>query len=462
MATTIEIETAIIGAGQAGVPLARALAGAGRQAALVERDRPGGSCVNWGCTPSKAMIASSRLAAQARRAHEWGVRIPTVEVDFAAVMERARGMVEEARGELERSLASESHIRLVRGHARLDGREGERFRLRVGGDVLLARRVVLDTGTRSARPPLEGLDGLPADRLIDSENWIGRRDLPGRVVFLGGGTIALEMAQAWRRFGAAVTIVESGPRLAEREDEEVSTELREALEAEGVSVRCGAKASRMEATANGVRLHLDGSGALDATHLFIATGRQGNTDDLGLDTVGLEPGKRGEIEVDDRLRTKVPGLFAAGDIRGGGQFTHTAYDDHRVLASQLLGDGSRTTERILPYAVFTEPELGRVGMTEAQAREAGHRVLVGRQQMSESGKAREIGRTRGFIKVVAEAGSRRILGAAALCDSGSEVVQLFVELMNAGATADTMLDAVHIHPTLGEAAKNAAAALRGD
>lgn len=459
---TIEIETAVVGAGQAGVPLARALAAAGRPVALVERDRLGGSCVNWGCTPSKAMIASSRLAAQARRASEWGIRIPEVQVDFAAVMDRARGMAEGARGELEESLASERNLRLVRGHARLDRREGGRFRLRVdGGAVLLAQRVVLDTGTRSARPPVEGLDDLPAERLIDSENWIGRGELPERVVFLGGGTIALEMAQAWRRFGAAVSIVESGARLAEREDEDVSAELRAALEAEGVAVRCGAEAERVEPVGTGVRLRLGGGEALDATHLFVATGRQANTDDLGLDTVGLEPGKRGILEVDGRLRTRVPGLFAAGDIRGDGQFTHTAYDDFRVLESQLLGDGSRTAERVLPYAVFTEPELGRVGMTEAQARMAGHRLLVGRQPMSESGKAREIGRTRGFIKVVAEAGSRRILGAAALCEAGSEVVQLFVELMNAGATADTMLGAVHIHPTLGEAAKNAVAALRG-
>jgi len=428
----------------------------------VERNHPGGSCVNWGCTPSKAMIASSRLAAQARRAGEWGIRIPTVEVDFAAVMDRARGMAEGARGELEKSLAAEANLRLVRGHACLDGREGGRFRLRVGEDALLAREVVLDTGTRSARPPIEGLDDLPPGRLIDSESWIAQSELPGRVAILGGGTIALETAQAWRRFGAAATIVESGPRLAEREDEEVSTELREALEAEGVSVRCGAKAERVEAAGEGVRLHFEGGGALDASHLFIATGRQASTDDLGLDSVGLEPGERGEIEVDERLRTAVPGVFAAGDIRGGGQFTHTAYDDSRVLESHLLGDGSRTTNRVLPHAIFTEPELGRVGMAEAQAREAGHRVLVGRRPMAESGKAREIGRTRGFIKVVAEAGSRRILGAAALCDAGSEVVQLFIELMNAGATADTTLDAVHIHPTLGEATKNAVAALRGD
>ncbi|HYI83256.1 MAG TPA: FAD-dependent oxidoreductase, partial [Acetobacteraceae bacterium] len=204
------METAIIGGGQAGVPLARALAGAGRTVALVEREHPGGSCVNWGCTPSKAVIASARLAAQARRASEWGIRIPQVEVDFAAVMDRARSMVEGARGELEKSLASEANLRLVRGHACLDGREDERFRLRVGGEVLLARQVVLDTGTRSARPPVEGLDELPPERLIDAETWIGWRDLPERVVFLGGGTISLEMAQAWRRFGAAVLIVESG------------------------------------------------------------------------------------------------------------------------------------------------------------------------------------------------------------------------------------------------------------
>jgi pyruvate/2-oxoglutarate dehydrogenase complex dihydrolipoamide dehydrogenase (E3) component len=457
---TIEVDTAIIGAGQAGVPLARALTRAGQPVALVERDRLGGSCVNWGCTPSKAMIASSRLAAQARRAAEWGIRIPQVEVDFAAVMERARSMAAASRGSLEGSLPSQPNLRLVRAHARLEGREGERFRLRAGADVLLARQVVLDTGTRSARPPLDGLDAVPADRLIDAESWIERSVLPERAVFLGGGTIALEMAQAWRRFGAAVTIVESGPRLAGRKDEEVSAELRAALEAEGVAVRCDAKAERVEATGEGgVRLHLDGGEALAATHLFLATGRLANTDDLGLGTVGVAPGKHGIVAVDERLRTGVPGLFAAGDIRGGGQFTHTAYDDFRVLESLMLGDGSRTTERVLPYAVFTEPELGRVGMTEAEARHAGHRVLVGRQPMSESGKAREIGRTRSFIKVVAEAGSRRIFGAAALCDSGSEVVQLFIGLMNAGATADTMLDGVHIHPTLGEAAKNAVVAL---
>ncbi len=208
--------------------------------------------------------------------------------------------------------------------------------------------------------------------MIDSENWIDRRELPERVLFLGGGTIALEMAQAWRRLGAAATIVESGGRLAEREDEEVSTELREALEADGVTMRCGVKATRVEPTSGGLRLQTEDDGVLDATHLFIATGRQANTDDVGLDTVGLEPGKHGELEVDNRLRTKVPGLFAAGDIRGDGQFTHTAYDDFRVLESQILGDGARTTERILPYAVFTEPELGRVGMTEAEARKAGN------------------------------------------------------------------------------------------
>lgn len=456
----IETETAIIGAGQAGVPLGRALAAAGRPVVLVEREHLGGSCVNWGCTPSKAMIASSRLAAQARRASEWGIRIPRVEVDFAAVMDRARGMVADSRGSLEESLSAEPNLRLMRAHARLAGREGDRFRLELGGDAVLAQRVVLDTGTRSARPPLEGLDGLPPERLIDSESWIERRALPARLVFLGGGTLALEMAQAFRRLGAAVTMVENGPRLAAREDEEVSAELRDVLEAEGIAVRCGAKATRVEPTVVGVRLRLEGGEALDATHLFLATGRQANTDDLGLDSIGLEPGKRGLIAVDERLRTRVPGLFAAGDIRGGGQFTHTAYDDFRVLESQFLGDGSRTTERVLPFAVFTEPELGRVGMTEAEARKAGHRILVGRQPMSASGKAREIGRTGGFIKVVAEAGSRRILGAAALCDNGSEVVQLFVELMGAGATVDAMLGAVHIHPTLGEAAKNAAAALR--
>jgi pyruvate/2-oxoglutarate dehydrogenase complex dihydrolipoamide dehydrogenase (E3) component len=451
-----EADTAIIGAGQAGVPLARALADAGKPVALFEAKHLGGSCVNFGCTPSKAMIASSRLAAQARRAAEWGLRIPTVEVDFAAVMERTRAIVKESTDALDGSFAGRGNPRLIRAWARLDGREGERFRIRAGEDVILARQVVLDTGTRTAMPDIPGLDQVPC---ITAETWVDLTELPEALVFLGGGTIALEMAQAFRRLGSRVTIIETASRLAAHEDADVAQALHDMLTGEGVAVHLDAAAESVEMTDRGFRLYLKTGTVITGSHIFIAAGRRPNTDQLGLETVGVQCGDKGMVEVDEHLRTSIPGIWAAGDIRGGPQFTHTAYDDFGVICSQLLGDGGKTAERIVGYAVFTEPELGRVGMTEQQARQAGHDIRIGRYEMKNSGKAREIGYREGFIKVIAEAGTNRILGAAVLAADGAETVQLYLELMNAGATTETMLNAVHIHPTFGEAAKNAVAAM---
>ncbi|MCK8786784.1 FAD-dependent oxidoreductase [Roseomonas sp. NAR14] len=452
----IRTETAIVGAGQAGVPLARALAEAGRLVVLVERRHLGGSCVNFGCTPSKAVIASARLAAAARRAGAMGVGIPSVAVDFAAVMARARRLVAESRGSLEESFRGRDNPRLLCAEARLEGRRDGLFRLRAGGDVVLAERVVLDTGTRSARPPLPGLNSVP---LVDSESWVGLEALPGHLVFLGGGTIALEMAQCFRRLGAEVTVLEQGERLAEHEDPDVAEALCDALEADGVEVRLGVEAVRAVPEGEGLRVHLRGGEVVEGTHLFLAAGREANSDGLGLETLGVVPGKRGVVAVDGGLCAGVPGLYAAGDLRGGAQFTHAAYDDFRVLRDRFLGDGTATTERVVPYAIFTEPELGRVGLSETQARAAGRAVRVGRYRMRDSGKAREIGRTEGFVKVVADAGTGEILGAAVLCAEGAEVVQLFTQAMVAGATAREMLRAIAIHPTFGEAAKNAVAAL---
>ncbi len=450
----IDVETAIIGGGQAGVPLARALADAGRSVALIECAHLGGSCVNFGCTPSKALIASARLAADARRAADWGLRIPAVEVDFAAVMDRVRRIVADSKGSLDRSFAGRDQPRIVTAHARLDGSDGQRFRVQAGADRVFASRVVLDTGTRSSRPDIPGLDGVAC---IDAENWVRLDTLPERLVILGGSYIALEMAQAFRRLGAEVVVVQRGSQLAEREDPDVADALRAALESDGIDVRLNARTERVEAGAGGVTLHLR-DGTVQGTHLFLATGRTPNTDDIGLDTVGLRPGEHGIIEVDGRLATRVAGIWAAGDIRGGPAFTHTAYADFRVLQSLFLGDGSLDRPAIIPYAMFTEPELGRVGLSETEARASGRTIKVARRDMAESGKAREVGKTAGFIKVVLDAHTDEILGAAALCVEGAEIVQLYVELMNAGATGRTMLEAVHIHPTLAEAAKNAVVA----
>ncbi|MCQ8241136.1 mercuric reductase [Rhizosaccharibacter radicis] len=448
----MRVDVAVIGAGQAGTPLARGLAEVGRQVALIERTHLGGSCVNFGCTPSKAMIASARIAADARHAADWGISVGPVRVDFAAVMRRARGMAAASRGELDEALENSANPTLVRAHARLDGREGELFRVRAGDGVILAREVVLDVGTRSLLPPIDGLDGVDP---ITAENWIDLERLPRHLLVMGGSYIGLELAQAYRRLGAEITVVQNGPRLAEREDEDVSDAIRAILEEEGIRVLCGAEVRRAERTADGVRLVLADT-VLDGSDLLVAVGRKPNTDTLGLDTVGVRLDDKGLVEVDERLSTSVPGIWAAGDIRGGPAFTHTAYADHSVLMNQIAGDRTKTTQgRIVPYAMFLDPELGRVGLSEKEAREKNIDLRIGRREMKNSGKAQELGKDKGFIKVLVDGDSNRLVGAACLCERGSDVVQLFAELMNAGAPAGVMRDAIHIHPTIGEAAKNA-------
>ncbi len=447
----ITTETAIIGAGQTGVPLARALAAAGRTVVLIEREHLGGSCVNFGCTPSKAVIASARLAEDARRAGSLGIRIPQVEVDFAAVMDRARMLAAQARGSLEAAFRGSDNPRLITAHGCLDGCQDGWLRVQAGETTVRAQRVVLDTGSRSARPAIPGLEQV---RVIDAENWLDLRTPPCRLLMLGGGYIGLELSQAFQRLGCSVTLLHNASRLASDEDPEVGAVLQAALERDGVRVHLNADVQRAEATPSGVRLQL-ADGPVEGSHLALATGRTPNTDRLGLETLGVATGAHGHLELDHRLATNVPGVWGAGDIRGGAAFTHTAYDDFRVLQSQFLGDGSDSRCRIVPYAMFTSPELGRVGMSETEALRSGRPIKVGRREMTASGKARELGKTEGFIKVVVDAEHDTILGATALCEQGSEIVQLFIELMNAGATTATVRGAIHIHPTLAEAAKNA-------
>ena len=440
----------IVGGGQAGIPLAYKLAGEGLSVALAERKYLGGSCVNFGCTPTKAVIASAKVAHQARRASEYGLEIPEVRVDFPAVLERARGMAELKRSGLEKGLEGSENPLLIQGHARFEGRDGEGFRLRVGELTVTARQVVLDTGTRTLIPPIDGIESVD---FLESGNWLEKTELPEHVALVGGSYIGLEMAQFYRRMGSRVTVVVgNNDQVAAREDEEVSDALREILEEEGVELIFCERAEKVAPDGEGLVLTLDGGDPAEvrASHLFLATGRKPNTDDLGLENVALETSK-GIVEVDERLATAVEGIWAAGDIRGGPMFTHTAYDDHRILLSQIAGDGSRTTERVVPYAVFTDPDLGRAGMTEREAREAGYEVEVMTFDMSkEKGKALEIGETKGLIKVVADASSGLILGAAVLASGGSELVHVYVDLMNAGAPYSVIRDAIHIHPTLAE------------
>ncbi len=444
----------VIGGGQAGIPLARDLAASGKRVVLAERKHLGGSCVNFGCTPTKAAIASARIAHLARRGADFGLRIPTIEVDFPAVIARARNIALASRRHHDRTFEGSENPKLVRGHARLAGRGDAGFRVRIGDAEITAAEVVINTGTRSAVPPIEGLAGVP---FLHAGSWLDAADLPSHVAMIGAGAIGLEMAQLYRRLGSRVTVIEFGPQIAGHEDPDIAAALQGLLEAEGIAFRLGTPVQSVRPDKAGLSLRLgqDGGSTLDVTHLFVATGRRPNTDDLGLDTVGIKASPQGIIEADERLATHVKGIWVAGDVRGGPQFTHTSWDDYLVLRSQMMGDGSRTTRRVVPYAIFTDPELGRVGMTEQQARDAGHDVRIGRFDMADSGKAHEIGEDRGTIKVVVDTASQRILGAAVLAVEGAELVHSYIDLMNAGAPFTVLRDAVHIHPTLAEAVQSA-------
>ena len=453
-------DVVIIGAGQAALPLAIKLADKGRSVAIVERKHLGGSCVNFGCTPTKAAVASARVAHLARRAGEFGISVSNVTPDFSKVLDRARSIV---RGSQEGILSAlKTHgVEVLCGQARLTGRDAGGFTVQIGGQAVSAKDVVINTGARTALPPIAGLSEV---EYIHAGNWLKHDQLPKHLIFAGAGAIGLEMAQFYRRMGAQVTVVASESQVAKGEDGEVARAMQAILEAEGIVVRLN---SPIKAVANdpaGVRATIQSAGkeeSITGSHLFLATGRLPNTDDLGLQALGIRMGGKGAIQVDERLSTNVPGVWVAGDARGGPMFTHTSWDDHLVLASQLLGDGSRTTTgRIVPYAIFTDPELGRVGMTEEEARRTyGSQVKVATFEMKHSGKATEQGETQGFIKLIADIRDKRLLGAAILAVEGGELVASCITLMNSGAALTRMSSGIYIHPTLSEAVQSAAVAL---
>lgn len=452
-------DVVIIGAGQAGKPLASALAKAGRRVALVERKHVGGSCVNFGCTPTKAAFASARLAHLARRAWDFGIEVAVVRPDLPKVLARAEGLVRRSRHKLELTLEAAGGPQLRHGHARFIDRKDGHFHLAIGDERIEATHVVLDTGTRSLVPAIPGIEDID---YITAENWLEHRQLPKHLAIVGGGYIGLEMAQFYRRMGAEVTLIESGPQVVAREDADVATALQRMLEAEGIAFRLNVRATRFEEHQDRIYLTIAGerkSETLTVSDVFMAVGRKPNTDDLGLETIGIKPEENGTLAVDGRLCTGVEGVWAVGDIRGGPMFTHTAWDDYRIVESQIAGDASRTTARIVPYAIFTDPELGRVGMTETQARAAGRRIKVARFEMKGNGKAVELGEPGGFIKVVIDADTDRLLGAAVFSVEGAELVHIYVDLMNADAPYTVLENAIHIHPTLAEAVQSAVTAL---
>lgn len=436
----------IIGAGQAGPFLAARLAERGRRTALVERRALGGTCVNDGCIPTKTLVASARAAWVARNAARWGVVVGgDVGVDMARVKERKDAVVAESRRSLATWLGSTAHLTLIDGHARFVAPDT----IEVAGARITGQRFFINTGARVLVPPIPGLADVP---YLTNTSIMDVDAVPAHLVILGGSYIGLEFAQMYRRFGSAVTVIERAERLIAREDTDVSTEVRAVLEDEGVSFRLASEAARVSRTSAGVAVELaDGGGTVEGSHLLLAIGRVPNSDDLGLDAAGVARDARGYVTVDDELRTSQPHIWALGDVNGRGAFTHTSYDDFQIVAANLLdGAARRVSHRIPIYGLYVDPPLGRCGMSEAEARGSGRRVLIGRRAMARVGRARERGETRGFMKILVDADSRRILGAAILGVEGDEAIHGIVDVMYADAPYTVLQQAVHAHPTVSE------------
>jgi len=443
----------VIGTGQAGVPLAAALAQAGRRTAIIERRHVGGTCVNEGCTPTKTMIASARTAYVARRAAEYGVRTTMVAVDLAAVVARKRRVVESFRTGVEHRLAK-AGVELIRGNASYI--DGGTIRVATVGDsarTLTSSLSVINTGGHPSRPNIPGIDQVTA---FDSMSIMELTALPEHLVVVGGGYVGVEFAQMFRRFGSEVTLVQRGHRLLSREDPDVADGLAEVLRGEGITVLLGAMPTRVESgrdTAVVVTAQtMDGERSIAGSHLLVATGRDPNTATLGLDAAGVATYGRGYVKVNERLQTSAPGIYAAGDVTGEAEFTHIAYDDYRILRRNLLeGGGATTTGRLVPYTVFTDPQLGRIGLTESEARGAGLTVRVARLPMSAIARSIETDEMRGFMKVVVDTSTQRILGAAVLGVEGGEIMGALEIAMLGDLPYTRLRDAIFAHPTLLEA-----------
>ena len=442
------VDAIIIGAGQAGPPLAGRLTGAGMTVVLVERKHFGGTCVNTGCMPTKTLVASAYAAHLARRASEYGVVLaspPTI--DMPRVRARAAAVTAKSRDGVEQWLRGMAGCTVVQGHARFESPTT----VRIGDEVFSAPRIFINVGGRAVVPDLPGVDRVP---FLTNTSIVALERVPEHLVVVGGSYIGLEFAQMYRRFGAEVTVIEKSPRLIAREDADVSEAVREILAAEGIAVRTQATCISLAPHERGVAVSVNCThGPPDAigTDVLLAVGRRPNTEDLGLDRAGVATDRRGYVIVDDRLATTVPGIWALGDCNGRGAFTHTSYNDFEIVAANLLDGQDRSlADRIPAYALYIDPPLGRVGMTESQAREAGRPLLVGTRPMSKVGRAIEKGETQGFMKVVVDAETRKILGASILGTGGDEAIHGVIDIMNAGVTYDVLQRAVPIHPTVSE------------
>jgi pyruvate/2-oxoglutarate dehydrogenase complex dihydrolipoamide dehydrogenase (E3) component len=437
-----EFDAIVIGTGQAGPPLARRLVAAGQKVAIVERKLFGGTCVNTGCIPTKTMVASAYAAHVARRGDEYGFHAGPVSVDMKRVKTRKDDVSGKSRTGLENSLKSLEGCTVFEGHARFESART----VRVGDRVIQAEKIFVNVGGRAAIPQIKGLDQI---EYLTNGTMMSVDFVPRHLIVLGGGYIALEFGQMFRRFGSEVTILERGPRLLSREDEDVSAEMKRILEVEGITVRLNVKVEEFAKRGDDVIAKMPDE--IAGSHVLIATGRTPNTDDLGLTKASVAVDAHGYITVDDQLRTSVPGIWALGDCNGCGAFTHTSYNDFEIVAANLLDhDARRVTDRIPCYSVYTDPPLGRAGMTEAEVRKSGKPALIGFRPMTKIARAVEKGETNGFVKILIEADSKLILGAAVFGTGGDEVVHSLLDMMYAKAPYTVITRAVHIHPTVSE------------
>jgi pyruvate/2-oxoglutarate dehydrogenase complex dihydrolipoamide dehydrogenase (E3) component len=437
----------IIGSGQGGNPLAQRLASRGQKVALVESNHLGGTCINTGCTPTKAMVASAQVAHYARNASLWGVQASNVGIDLPAILERKNKIVEEFRSGWQKSIDKQSNWHLHRGRARFIGPK----QIQVEKETLEADNIFIDTGASPTIPRIPGLDSIP---YLTNVSLLELRELPEHLVVLGGGYVGLEFGQMFRRFGSAVTIIQRSERILPNEDDDITTELQHNLESEGIEILLNARAIEVSGQNKEITLKVQGSGgarAISGSHLLVATGRTPNTRDLDLYKAGVTVDENGFIVVNDRLETSAPGIWALGDVNGEPAFTHISYNDFQIVYGNLVeGKNLSTKSRLVPYAVYTDPQLGRVGLTEKAARASGHNLKIGKIEMSHVARAIERAETQGLMKVVIDAATDRLLGAAILSAEGGELVQILSTLMFADKPYTLLKGAIYIHPTLAE------------
>jgi pyruvate/2-oxoglutarate dehydrogenase complex dihydrolipoamide dehydrogenase (E3) component len=437
----------IIGSGQGGNPLAQRLATLGQVVALIESDHLGGTCINTGCTPTKAMVASAQIAHYVRNASRWGVHASHIGIDLPAILKRKNNIVQEFRSGWQKRIDEQSNWRLYRGRARFVGPK----QIQVAKETLEADRIFIDTGASPTIPLIPGLDSVD---YLTNVSLLELCEVPEHLIVLGAGYVGLEFGQMFRRFGSAVTIIQTAERILPNEDDDVTDELQRSLESEGIKVLLKTRTIEVKRESKWLAVnvqHATGTQAVSGSHLLLATGRTPNSRDLDLDKAGVKVDKRGFIVVNERLETSAPGIWALGDVNGGPAFTHISYNDFQIVYGNLLeGKNLSTNSRLVPYALYTDPQLGRVGLTEKAARASGHKLKIGKVEMSHVARAIERAETQGFMKIVVDAATDRILGASILSAEGGELVQILSTVMLAQRPYTLLKGAIFIHPTLAE------------